>query len=121
MGPKFREVIGFTIAKLEERPDEAQSLMHLFLDADGRLVGSGGYATAAARAMVDKAAAGWGADGDRPHPDQRQPVDVGPEAARLRFRRGSARRRRRPCVAVASGRYCLLNDVGRTTNTTRSG
>jgi RimJ/RimL family protein N-acetyltransferase len=78
--PEFPEAIGFTIAKLEERPDEAQWWMHLFFDADGLLVGSGGfvgppvdgvaeigyeiapefrgrgYATAAARAMVAKAA-----------------------------------------------------------------
>jgi [ribosomal protein S5]-alanine N-acetyltransferase len=79
--PEFPEAIGFSAAKLQERPDEADWWMHFFLDPDGRLVGSGGfvgppqdgvaeigyeiapefrgrgYATEAARAMVAKARA----------------------------------------------------------------
>ena len=41
--PEFPESITFSIAKLKERPDEADWWMHLFLDPDGRLVGSGGF------------------------------------------------------------------------------
>jgi RimJ/RimL family protein N-acetyltransferase len=79
--PEFPEGIEFTIDKLRERPDQAAWWLHLFIDADDRLVGSGGfvgppedgvvelgyeiapefrrngYATAAARAMVEKATA----------------------------------------------------------------
>jgi RimJ/RimL family protein N-acetyltransferase len=79
--PEFPEGIEFTIDKLRERPDQAAWWLHLFLVADDRLVGSGGfvgppedgvvelgyeiapeyrrngYATAAARAMVEKATA----------------------------------------------------------------
>jgi [ribosomal protein S5]-alanine N-acetyltransferase len=77
--PEFPEGIEFTIDKLRERPDQAGWWMHLFFDWTGRLVGSGGFvgppddgvveigyeiapefrgrgcATAAARAMVEKA------------------------------------------------------------------
>lgn len=77
--PEFPEGIEFTIDKLRERQDQAGWWLHLFFDSAGRLVGSGGfvgppddgvveigyeiapefrgkgYATAAARAMVEKA------------------------------------------------------------------
>jgi ribosomal-protein-alanine N-acetyltransferase len=77
--PEFPEGIEFTIDKLRERPDQAGWWLHLFFDSTGRLVGSGGfvgppddgvveigyeiapafrgngYATTAARAMVEKA------------------------------------------------------------------
>ena len=77
--PEFPEAVDFTLATLRDRPHEHQWWMHFFL-ADGVLVGSGGfvgppsdgtveigyeiapafrgrgYATAAARAMVAKAA-----------------------------------------------------------------
>ena len=77
--PEFPEGLEFTLDKLHERPDQADWWMHLFLDAEDCIVGSGGfvgppddgvveigyeiapefrgngYATAAARAMVDKA------------------------------------------------------------------
>jgi len=79
--PEFPEAIEFTVDKLRERPEQAGWWLHFFLDSEGRLVGSGGfvgppddgvvelgyeiapefrrngYATAAARAMVDKARA----------------------------------------------------------------
>jgi [ribosomal protein S5]-alanine N-acetyltransferase len=41
--PEFPEAIGFSAAKLKERPDEADWWMHFFLDPDGPLVGSGGF------------------------------------------------------------------------------
>ncbi|MBO0678531.1 GNAT family N-acetyltransferase [Mycolicibacterium sp. S2-37] len=78
--PEFGEAIGFTIDTLTAHPDQAQWWMHFFLAEGGTLlVGSGGfvgpprdgvveigyeiapgfrgrgYATAAARAMIDKA------------------------------------------------------------------
>ena len=79
--PEFPEAIEFTVEKLREGPDQADWWMHYILDADGHIVGSGGfvgppdngvieigyeiapefrrrgYATAAARAMVDRATA----------------------------------------------------------------
>lgn len=78
--PEFPEAVDFTLAKLLDRPDEARWWLHFFL-VDDILVGSGGfvgppvggtveigyelapqfrgkgYATAAARAMVEKAGA----------------------------------------------------------------
>lgn len=78
--PEFPEAVEFTVDKLRSNPGEADWWMHLFFD-DGLLVGSGGFvgppddgvveigyeiapdhrgrgcATAAARAMVDKALA----------------------------------------------------------------
>jgi RimJ/RimL family protein N-acetyltransferase len=78
--PEFPEAVDFTLAKLQDRPDEDQWWMHFFL-VDGELVGSGGfvgppdggtveigyeiapqfrgkgYGIAAARAMVLKASA----------------------------------------------------------------
>lgn len=77
--PEFGEGIEYTIDKLRERPDQAGWWLHFFVDAEGRLVGSGGFvgppddgvveigyeiapghrgrglATAAARALIDKA------------------------------------------------------------------
>ncbi|WP_231983963.1 GNAT family N-acetyltransferase [Mycobacterium sp. 852013-51886_SCH5428379] len=80
--PEFDEAIGFTIDTLTAHPDQEQWWMHFFLAEGGTLlVGSGGfvgpprdgvveigyeiapefrgrgYATAAARAMIDKAVA----------------------------------------------------------------
>jgi [ribosomal protein S5]-alanine N-acetyltransferase len=79
--PQFPESIEFTIARLCEHPDQADWWMHFFLLPDSTLIGSGGYVgppqdgavefgyevapefrgrglgIAAARAMVDKAAA----------------------------------------------------------------
>ena len=79
--PQFPEGMEFTVDKLREGPEQADWWLHYFLDADGKIVGSGGfvgppddgvveigyeiapefrlrgYATAAARAMVDKARA----------------------------------------------------------------
>ena len=81
--PEFPEAIDFTIATLTEAPHDADWWMHLFV-VDGRLVGSGGFvgpptdgaveigyeiapefrgrgfATDAARAMIDKARAAGG-------------------------------------------------------------
>ena len=63
--PEFPDGIEFTIDKLRERPDQAGWWMHPFFDSTGRLVEIGyeiaaefrGHrcATAAARAMVEKA------------------------------------------------------------------
>ena len=82
--PEFPESIEFCIDKLREKPREVGWWLHFFFDADGRLVGSGGfvgppddgvveisyeiapelrgngYATAAARAMIAKARADGG-------------------------------------------------------------
>jgi RimJ/RimL family protein N-acetyltransferase len=143
--PEFPEAIDFSIAKLNERPDEADWWMHFFLDQDGRLVGSGGfvgppangvaeigyeiapefrgrgYATAAARAMVAKARANVALVVIAHTLTHQNPSTSVLKRLGFRFAGEVPDGRAGQGVAVAPDPYCLLNAVGRTTNTTRSG
>ena len=41
--PEFGEMVDFTVRRLTEHPDEARWWTQFFFDADGKLIGSGGF------------------------------------------------------------------------------